>query len=93
MPTSLVFTKENNGKYRAIFQTEGYSTIQVCRKAPGMLLVSAYLGSLRPVPIGKYPADSTKDVIFELPLQSGINVMIESDSEVESASFVTDVAD
>lgn len=93
MAKSLVFTKQDNGKYRAVFQTEGYSTIQVCRKDSGLLIISAYLGSLRPVPIGKYTADSPKDLIFELPLQSGINVLIESDSEVESASFVTDVAD
>ena len=88
MLITLNFIKGDNGKYLASHKMSGYSTVQISRRQSGMLRIFAYLEDMEPVVIGKYGSDSPKDLLFELSLQKGVEIVLISDTEVMESKIL-----
>lgn len=90
MVNELYFISNEKGKYSVEFISKGTSTIQINRAKSGLLIIYAFLDGLNPIPIFKFTSDSPKDIIFQLNIQNGVNVLIESESEVKDSSVLVD---
>lgn len=89
--TNLDFTRDaQTGSYYASFTSEGDPVaVHLNRKTNGYIRFYASVGTLRPVMFASFNnADTPANFFRVLPLiPNGVNVTIESGSEVESGGY------
>lgn len=87
--TNLTFNKVGD-KYQTSFTSEGESIVQIERKAQGLCSVRANIEGMAPVPITSFQNAYENNVIFNLDIPAGIEVTIESATEVTNAKMFTE---
>lgn len=87
--TDLSFSKNEENKYVASFASEGPVTIQVKRQEAGSLNIYANIDGMDAIYIGGYgPYNGSANLIFNVDVPAGVNVSVESFTEVLEAKVV-----
>lgn len=84
--TDLSFSKNEENKYVASFVSEGPVTIQVKRQEAGSLNIYANIDGMDAIYVGGYgPYNGSANLIFNVDVPAGVNVSVESFTEVLEA--------
>lgn len=87
--TDLSFSKNEGNKYVASFVSEGPVTIQVKRQEAGPLNIYANIDGMDAIYVGGYgPYNSSANLIFNVDVPAGVNVSVESFTEVLEAKKI-----
>lgn len=86
MISELNFT-ENAGVWIANFISQGNTVIEIERTKPSTILILANLEGMKPVIVGSYPNNYSNNAIFNIQVPKGIEVTIESPTEVIDAKL------
>lgn len=81
---TLKFNKEGDS-YIAKFQSAGNTVVELIREKAGVVSVLAGIGSLEPVPVAQFQNGFTSNVIFQVNVPAGVNVVVKSQTEVVKA--------
>ena len=84
--TDLSFSKNNKKKNVSSFVAVGSVTIQVKRKEAGALKIYANIDGMDAIYVGGYgPYNGSANLIFNVDVPAGVNVSVESFTEVLEA--------
>lgn len=87
--TDLSFSKNEENKYVASFASEGPVTIQVKRQEAGSLNIYANIDGMDAIYVGGYGLyNGSANLIFNVDVPAGVNVSVESFTEVLEAKVV-----
>lgn len=84
--TNLTFSKVGD-KWTTTFTAEGGGIVQIERKSQGLCSVYANIEGMSAVPIASFQNPYVSNVIFSLEVPAGIEVTIESATEVTNAKM------
>lgn len=79
---ALTFKKQTDGNYVAAFVSTGLATVQLSRKAKGIVSVRANIPGMNPVPVSQFDNPYSTDIIFDVDMAEGIEVTLISTTEV-----------
>lgn len=87
--TTLNFSKTGD-VYVAKFTSQGNCVIELEREDASFVTVWANISGMRSVPVSTYSNPYNTDAIFRVKVPSGIEVTINSRTEVKSAKMLTE---
>lgn len=89
MVKDLVFTQQENGRYTSEFTTTGVrSVVQLNRQGAGNIIVYVRVSGMEEYGASPIFYDVSKDFMFELNLAGGLDVKVESFTEVLSGKLL-----
>lgn len=87
--TTLIFSKVGD-KWVTTFTSMGESIVEMERKGQGLCSIRANIEGMKSVPVTSFKNPYESNVIFNLDIPAGVEVTIESATEVINAKMITE---